>query len=240
MIRIYQNSDFIQGALIPLNERASHHLSRVLRVRKDDSIYLFNGREEFLSIVKEIHKKEVIVQIDRFEKKHSPPKVSITLVQGLARGEKMDFIIQKAVELGVNCIVPVMTERSNVRLDQERSDKRFAHWESVIVSACEQSSRIQLPKIMRPMSITKWLADNQSELSLVLTPYSGEKQILSGVDLPTSICLIVGPEGGLSEKEIEAAVNAGFIEWNLGARILRTETAGIVGVSILQYWAQEM
>jgi len=240
MIRIYQNNDFSHGALIHLDERASHHLSRVLRVRKGDSIILFNGRDEFLATIKEIRKKEVIVQIDRFEKKHIESNVSITLAQGLARGEKMDFIIQKAVELGVNRIVPLMTEHSNVRLDQERSDKRLSHWQSVIISACEQSGCIQLPEIVLPMSLIKWLPENKAELSLVLTPHSGKKQILSTMALPNSICILIGPEGGLSEAEIQFAVDAGFIEWNLGSRILRTETAGIVGISILQYWAQEM
>jgi 16S rRNA (uracil1498-N3)-methyltransferase len=240
MIRIYQNCNLNQGAIIHLDERASHHLSRVLRVRKEDEIALFNGQEEFSAHIKEIRKKEVVVQISDLKKKQSEPRISICLAQGLARGEKMDFIIQKAVELGVNRIIPLMTEYSNVRLDQERTDKRFHHWQSVIVSACEQSGRIQLPEILPPQPLTNWFAKNKADLCLVLTPHRGEKQILSKLPLPESIVVLVGPEGGLSENEIDQAISAGFIPWNLGERILRTETASVAAVSILQYWCESV
>jgi 16S rRNA (uracil1498-N3)-methyltransferase len=162
--------------------------------------------------------------------------LQLTLAQGVARGEKMDLIVQKATELGVVRIVPLLTERSEVKLDAARAEKRLAHWRAVAASACEQSGRARLPEIAPTQPLASWLAGlagDHSSLRLALLPEAAR----SSRDLrfaAAGVLLVVGPEGGLGERDIEALTTAGFDGLRLGPRILRTETAGLAALAALQ------
>lgn len=233
--RIYQPVSLQPGARIHLTDAASHHLSRVLRANLNDAVTLFNGEGgEYQTVIAEINKKGVIVTVNEFLPREAESPIQIHLLQGVARGEKMDFIVQKAVELGVNTITPVVTERCNVRLDKEREAKRLQHWQAVITSACEQSGRNRVPELLPTQSLSAALESVQADVSYVLSPHVTKK--LSETQTPPSrIALLIGPEGGLSENEIKLAISAGFISLNLGPRVLRTETAALAAIAALQY-----
>jgi 16S rRNA (uracil1498-N3)-methyltransferase len=166
---------------------------------------------------------------------HESP-LKITLAQGLAAGDKMDWIIQKAVELGIQSIQPLLTERSIVKLDRERADKKLEHWRTVAISACEQTGRSIIPDILSPIHIVQWLSNqNQiaNSLKLILTP--AKAQNINHLEKPSSpVVFMVGPEGGFSEKEMNLALSSSFVPVNFGKRVLRTETASVVALSIMQ------
>jgi len=188
--------------------------------------------------VAEVTKHKTLVEIiDKYEVNHESP-LTINLAQGLAASDKMDWIIQKAVELGIQSIQPLFTERSIVKLDRERADKKLEHWRTVALAACEQTGRSTIPKILSPLPLSQWLSDqeNQTEtLRLILTPLKAQN-INHLNQKPSSIIFMVGPEGGFSEKEMALASHSAFIPVNFGERILRTETASIVALSIMQYF----
>lgn len=232
--RVYQAIPLDLSAMICLDTNASHHLARVLRVNVGDKLMLFNNTEfEYEAIITRLDKEGVKIQvIDRFPCRTESP-LSLHLAQGIARGEKMDFIVQKAVELGVNTITPLFTEHCNVKLEKERAEKRLSHWQSVAISACEQSGRGRIPSVENPTSITKWLTSITAETRFVLSPHTPTK-LPKMLPVNTQIALLIGPEGGLSEKEVKMAEEVGFLALNLGPRILRTETASIAALSILQ------
>ena len=219
------------------DEKASHHLSRVLRATVGEVLTVFNGEGgEYEAVITQITKKNVQVDIKQFSARDVESPLQIHLAQGIARGEKMDFIVQKAVELGVTHIIPLITERCNVRLDSEREEKRLQHWQSVVISACEQSGRNRVPQISAPQTLSSWLTQVQSDYRFVLTPHVQTKLIKEkSRSSHPSMMLLIGPEGGLSEQEIALAMKHQFIPLSLGPRILRTETAGIAAISVLQY-----
>lgn len=231
--RIYQAIPLRLNQTITLDEKASHHLARVLRVNVEDNIIVFNGEGgEYEAVIKKIDKKTVHVDIVNFHPQDRESPLDIYLAQGIARGEKMDFIVQKAVELGVKKIIPLITERCNVRLDQEREEKRLLHWRAVAISACEQSGRNRIPDVSAPMALVDWLPQAKADKCFILAPHAETK--LSETNKPASIALLIGSEGGLSEKEIDLACQHHFIPLNLGPRILRTETAPVAALAILQ------
>ena len=162
------------------------------------------------------------------------PPVEIYLAQGIARGEKMDFVIQKAVEMGVTQIYPVITERCNVRLDSEREQKRLQHWQAVVVSACEQSGRNYVPIVHAPMKLNLWLDSVNADKKFVLSPHV-ENKLQEKMAQPASIAILIGPEGGLSDQEVSAASQHGFTALQLGPRVLRTETAALAALAVLQF-----
>ncbi len=234
MTRIYQPQPLIVSAEIQLDEKASHHLARVLRAKVGEEISVFNGKEqgEYPAKITAIDKKFVSVKLETFIPTQKESPLSIELAQGIARGEKMDFIIQKAVELGVAKITPIITERCNVRLDKEREEKRLTHWESVIISACEQCGRNTLPILMPAITLTDWIAKAQADLKIILSPHTKKTSLpLSNIH---SIALLIGPEGGLSRNEETAAEQQGFQALQLGPRILRTETASLAAITAMQ------
>lgn len=236
MTRVYQPIKLEPGQAVSLDDKASHYLARVLRCVVGDEIILFNGLGgEYTATITQINKKNVSVTIGLFNPRSSESPISIHLAQGIAKGEKMDFIVQKAVELGVNLITPLITERCNVRLDADREEKRWQHWQGVAISACEQSGRNTLPNIAAPIDFKDWLAGAKAELTLVLSPHVKTKLEKASTSQPTSILLLIGPEGGLSQNEINWAIQQGFKPLNLGPRILRTETATIAALTTLQY-----
>lgn len=233
--RLYQASPLTVNTSIRLDERAFHHAARVLRAKVGEQVILFNGEGgEYKAVIKNIDKKGMDVDILAFSEREAESPVAIHLAQGIARGEKMDFIVQKAVELGVSSIVPLFTERCNIKLADERAGKRLAHWRSICIGACEQSGRNRLPKIVEPISLNDWLPSAKADYSFVLSPVAQEKIPALTLKPQAAILLLIGPEGGLSETEINRAKQTGFMPLNLGPRILRTETASIAAITALQ------
>nr|WP_314478953.1 16S rRNA (uracil(1498)-N(3))-methyltransferase [uncultured Pseudomonas sp.] len=215
-----------------LPEAQAHYIGRVLRMAAGDPVQLFDGSGlEYRGQLLEVGKKTVRVSLDQTFAGQADSALHVHLGQGLSRGERMDWAIQKATELGANEITPIVSERCEVRLKDERADKRLAHWRQVAISACEQCGRSSLPIIHPPMTLADWVAATEAQLKLVLHPVA---EPLVSHAKPTSLAFLIGPEGGLSESEVEQAKAAGFHAARLGPRVLRTETAPVVALSVAQ------
>ncbi|TXI34449.1 MAG: 16S rRNA (uracil(1498)-N(3))-methyltransferase [Aquipseudomonas alcaligenes] len=215
-----------------LPEAQAHYIGRVLRHAAGDAVQLFDGSgQEYLGALIEVGKKAVRVELREQLAGQAESPLRIHLGQGLSRGERMDWAIQKATELGVSEITPIVSERCEVRLKDERADKRLAHWRQVAISACEQCGRSVLPVIHAPITLAEWQAHVQAELKLVLHPVAAP---LESHARPHSLAFLIGPEGGLSEAEVEQAKAAGFHAARLGPRVLRTETAPVVALAVAQ------
>src|SRR3990167_4961736 len=241
LIRLYQAMALSLDQTVCLDEKASHHLARVLRARVGDELVVFNGQgDEYLVVIVQLHKKNVEVKLAERRQPLVEPPVNVCLAQGIARGEKMDFIIQKAVELGVTQIIPLITERSNVRLNQERQAGRLQHWRAVLQSACEQSGRHRPPEMTSPERFDTWLQAVTGDLCFVLSPHVNNRLPAQVLPAGAKVVLLIGPEGGLSQHEMAQAVMKGFMPLNLGPRVLRTETASLAALSILQYCYGDM
>ena len=231
-IRHFVDLPLSAGMEVVLPDVAVAHLVRVLRLGPGDRVRLFNGDgNDYESVLESAGKREARARVLARIVVDSESPLAITLAQGIARGEKMDLILQKATELGVARIAPVQTERTEVKLDAERADKRGAHWRGVLASACEQSGRARLPELLAPAPLGQFLAGEKSARRLVLDPGAGESLAQLALAAHESICLLVGPEGGLSERDLAAARAAGFTGLRLGPRILRTETAALAAIS---------
>lgn len=215
-----------------LPEAQAHYIGRVLRLAAGDAVQLFDGSgREFVGELVEVGKKSVQVELrEQFAGLAESP-LRIHLGQGLSRGERMDWAIQKATELGVAHITPIVSERCEVRLKDERADKRLTHWQQIAISACEQCGRSVLPSIHPPMLLGDWLARTEAELKLVLHPFA---KPLTSHARPVSLAFLIGPEGGLSEAEVAEAQRAGYQAARLGPRVLRTETAPVAALSVAQ------
>jgi 16S rRNA (uracil1498-N3)-methyltransferase len=215
-----------------LPEAQAHYIGRVLRHAAGDAVQLFDGSgQEYLGALIEVGKKAVRVELREQLAGQAESPLRIHLGQGLSRGERMDWAIQKATELGVCEITPIVSERCEVRLKDERADKRLAHWRQVAISACEQCGRSVLPVIHAPITLAEWQAHVQAELKLVLHPVAAP---LESHARPHSLAFLIGPEGGLSEAEVAQAKAAGFHAARLGPRVLRTETAPVVALAVAQ------
>ena len=242
---------FTLPATLDLPEAAAHHAARVLRLRSGDAVTLFNGAGgEYAARITAIGKRDVTVAIERHDLVERESPLQVTLVQAVSSGERMDLTIQKAVELGVARIVPVESERSVVRLKGERAEKRVAHWQQVVGSACEQCGRNRIPEVSMISPLDVWLAAEETSpwtdevdrvgnrrssdaLRWVLLP--GAHTALRDLPRPQKpIELLVGPEGGLTDAEADAAQRAGYQPVRLGPRVLRTETAAPALLAALQ------
>ena len=209
------------GGETVLPEHAAAHLSRVLRLRPGDACVLFNGDgHDYAAQLLAVGKRELRVRILERSAVDNESPLAIVLVQGIARGEKMDLVLQKATELGVAAIVPVAAERSEVRLDAERAEKRLAHWRSVVESACGQCGRARVPEVSAPARLDQ--ADGEHGLAQLQRPASARAWIA------------IGPEGGWSPADRSILHAAGFSGLRLGPRVLRTETAGLAAIAALQ------
>ncbi|MDM1708320.1 16S rRNA (uracil(1498)-N(3))-methyltransferase [Thiopseudomonas alkaliphila] len=229
--RFYVDAELALGT-VDLPEATSHYLSRVLRLAVGAQIQLFDGSgDEYLSEITAISKKVVSVELAKQVAGLPDSSLVIHLGQGLSRGERMDWAIQKATELGVTEITPLFTERCEVRLNDERAEKRLAHWRQIAISACEQCGRSRLPVIHPPKLVAEWIQALQADLKLVLHPVA---QPLTAHQPPNSLAFLIGPEGGLTEAEVAQAADAGFLPARLGPRVLRTETAPVVALSVAQ------
>jgi 16S rRNA (uracil1498-N3)-methyltransferase len=234
--RLHVDATLAIGSRIALPETAAGHLVRVLRAEIGDACVLFNGDgHDYDARITVVGKRAVEVEILTARALDNESPLRITLLQALARGEKMDWILQKATELGMAAVIPVESERSEVKLDGERAGKRVAHWQSVIVAACEQSGRAIVPAVSLPCPLANALhALSPSALRLLLDPQAG--RALDAIDRQPSreLVLAIGPEGGWSPRDRELLRAAGFEGMRLGPRILRTETAGIAAIAVLQ------
>jgi 16S rRNA (uracil1498-N3)-methyltransferase len=232
--RIFQAISLKVNETLTLPLDAAHYLGSVRRTREGDRIIIFNGEGgEHKAEVLAIKKEKFTVKIESYQEVSNESPLNLHLAQGVARGEKMDLIIQKAVELGVKSITPVFTERSNVKLEADKRSKRQQHWQMVAISACEQSGRVFVPQVALPLSLNEWLKTFEGK-GLTLSPYAQTK--ISDLKLSQEIplTLLVGPEGGLSEAEINQAEQKNFLPLSLGPRILRTETAPLAAIAALQ------
>ncbi|PWY40006.1 16S rRNA (uracil(1498)-N(3))-methyltransferase [Pseudomonas sp. RW409] len=215
-----------------LPEAQAHYIGRVLRMAEGDALQLFDGSgNEFRGTLLEVGKKRVVVRLDESFAGQVESPLQIHLGQGLSRGERMDWAIQKATELGVNEITPIFSERCEVRLKDERADKRLAHWRQVAVSACEQCGRSRVPVIHPPVLLADWIKQTQADLKLVLHPVA---EPLVSHAKPATLAFLIGPEGGLSDTEVDQAQDVGFLPARLGPRVLRTETAPVVALAVAQ------
>lgn len=216
-----------------LPEQTSHYMTRVLRLGAGARVQLFDGSGmEYDACLVQAGKKSVTVRItDEFAGQPQSP-LNIHLGQAVSRGDRMDWAIQKATELGVMQITPLFTEHSEVRLSEERAQKRQEHWQQVAISACEQSGRSHVPLINPLQKMDEWIALPHTGLKLVLHPYA---RAFSGYAATQELSLLIGPEGGLSEAEVERSLEQGFQAVSLGPRILRTETAPVAALAIAQH-----
>lgn len=235
MPRIYLPSPLSSGSQAIIEGSAATHIGRVLRLRKNDEITLFNGDGgEYAATLTAVERQRVYAEIGRFDPRESESPLQLVLAQGISRGERMDYTLQKSVELGVNRIVPLITERCGVKFDQHRAARRAQHWQGVIISACEQCGRNRIPVLLPVTPLVSWLEQvAKSDLNLVLHHRANRSlSRLKRRDGP--VTLLIGPEGGLSDGEINAAGRYGFHAVRLGPRILRTETAGVAALATLQ------
>lgn len=254
LTRVHVEAPLAPGEKINVGGAAANHIARVLRLRTGDALTLFNGNgAEYGASIVEFRKDSVLVTVadERQVDRESP--LILTLAQGISRGERMDWILQKATELGVSRIVPVFTERSVVRLDAKQAERKLQHWRAIAIAACEQCGRNKVPDLTLPVDIHEFLAGARAShvgavggvgasagagpgvtpMHLLLSP-TAELGIGDFAHTATSVTVLIGPEGGLTEVEQESALRAGFTPVRMGPRILRTETAAIAALTVLQ------
>ncbi|HET8802118.1 MAG TPA: 16S rRNA (uracil(1498)-N(3))-methyltransferase [Marinobacter sp.] len=233
--RIYTDSALREGATAELDENAAQHVGRVLRMQPGQELRLFNGDgNDYPATITSASKKNVEVQVGTPDANPAESPLDIILGQALSKGDRMDYAVQKAVEMGVTRIVPLTTERCDVKLKGDREDKRLRHWQSVAISAAEQCGRARVPDILPVMTVTGWLEHTRDcEVRLVL--HHRTEQSLDAMAKPTRVALMIGPEGGLSADEISQAESEGFLPVALGPRVLRTETAPVAAMALCQY-----
>lgn len=235
MNRFFIETELTVGSTIQLTESVFHHWVRVLRAQLQEQATLFNGQGgEYLATLTEINKKNALVTIENFNPANRDAPFKAVLGQVMSKGDRMDYAIQKATELGVSQIQLLTSERCEMRLKYDRDQKKLDHWQAVAIAACEQCGLNLVPKVLAPISLHEWLSSSELPQSkFVLAPEKEQKDVLSGIQ--PGLALLIGPEGGLSENEITQANQAGFMNWCIGDRVLRTETAPVVALSILNY-----
>ncbi|TVP50175.1 MAG: 16S rRNA (uracil(1498)-N(3))-methyltransferase [Halomonas sp.] len=235
MPRLYVPVTFETGRDIVLPEGPARHVTRVLRMGEGAPLVLFDGEGREAGVrLAEVSRKQAVARVDAVWTGSGESPLPVHLGQAISKGDRMDYAIQKAVELGVAAITPLYTERGDVRLKGDREDKKLAHWQAVAASACEQSGRAVVPPVHPPMSLQAWLDERQESLRLMLHLATGN--VFDRQVPPASVALLIGPEGGLSDGDIAAAEKAAFTPLTLGPRVLRTETAPVVALSLLQHY----
>ncbi len=236
LTRVFVDSPLAPGMRVVLPENAGAHLVRVLRLREGEACVLFNGDgHDYDATLLSAGKRGVEAEVNGVRVVDNESPLRLVLLQGIARGEKMDLILQKATELGIAAIVPVFADRTEVRLDGDRLEKRVAHWRSVVSSACEQSGRARIPELLAPRGLSEAAAELDADaLKLTLDPLGEHRFDTLSPMSAAGIVIGIGPEGGWSEKDRMVLRNAGFTGLRLGPRVLRTETAGLAAIAALQ------
>lgn len=235
--RVFHSGNLSLSSSIVLDERAYHHLVNVLRLKTGSQFIIFNGEGGQYRAELFVEKKIAFAQLLEYQEIDSESQLSIHLIQGICRGEKMEWCIEKAVELGVSEITPIFTEYCDIKVDEQRLAKKMQHWRYLIISASEQSGREKIPILHSPRSFNQCIRDleNHSGLKFLLHPFDSPSSMISNMtSMPAEIGLIVGPEGGFHAKEVELAKNSQISILNLGPRVLRTETAGLAAISVFQ------
>lgn len=231
--RVYTTQFLQTDSLLELNPQASHYLLHVLRLKLGRPVILFNGMGgEYRGKVETLEKNRSFIYIETYTNIERESPLNIELAIGISRGDRMDWVLQKATELGVKTITPLITERTEVKLHGERAEKKLNHWRQTIISACEQCQRNRLPVLQEPQLLPSFAIQADADLKLVL--HHRANRSLTDYEKPSSILLLVGPEGGLSEEEIQMAGQQNFASVMVGPRVLRTETAPLVAMSIAQ------
>lgn len=249
-IRVYVPGPLSAGSRVALPAQAGAHVARVLRLAAGDALTLFDGRGgEWPARITSVRGTAVEARLGTHLAVERESPLRVTLLQALARGEKMDWVLQKATELGVARIVPVATERSVVQLDGERADRRVAHWQGIVAAACEQCGRNRVPEILQPARLEAACAASAAPLKLLLAPGATTSLAAAAASFgrpaaaptpTTELALLIGPEGGLSDAEQAMAARAGFLPVSFGPRVMRTETASIAALGVLQGLAGDL
>lgn len=232
--RFYLDQPLALGARFSLPPGPARHAAKALRLAVDDTVTLFNGQGgEHTARIERVQKDEVAVRITGFSDAERESRLRVMLAQGISSGERMDYTLQKAVELGVAAVQPIAAKRSVVKLTGERAERRVAHWQGVVTSACEQCGRNQVPGVGAPLTLAGWLSRHGAGRLLFLSPLAETR--LADLPAPTATdCLVAGPEGGFEADEIAALHAAGAIPVRLGPRVLRTETAALAALAAMQ------
>ncbi|ENX33600.1 hypothetical protein F889_02263 [Acinetobacter colistiniresistens] len=234
MNRFYIETELNTGNTIELTESVFHHWVRVLRAKEQEQAIFFNGKGgEYIVTLTEINKKNAFVSVDQFDAADRTAPFQVILGQVMSKGDRMDYAIQKATELGVTTIQLLTSERCEMRLKYDRDQKKIDHWQSVAIAACEQCGLNRVPEILAPISLNDWVNSELPASRFVLAPNKDQANVL--LNSSPDIALLIGPEGGLSEAEIATANQHHFKNWCIGDRVLRTETAPVVALSILNY-----
>ncbi len=229
--RVYSSRPVTIDEQCDLDDRASRHLARVLRVKTGDRLSVFNGDgNNYQGAIVSATKHQVSVLIDSVEPADTESSLNTCLALAVSKGDRFEWAIKKATELGVTSVVPILSQRVDVRLSPERWQKKQEHWQQIVISACEQSGRAVVPEVGEPTTLSYWLSHVEADLKLVLDP---EATPNASHDQPASIALLIGPEGGLARPELTLASENGFTAIRLGPRVLRTETAPLVALSVL-------
>ena len=242
LIRVYTDNPLARGARVSVHGTAAQHIARVLRLKAGDPVTLFNGDgQDYPSRINALQRGSVEVEVQGVSVARAESPLSLTLVQGIARSERMDLVVQKATELGVTAIQPVVMARSVVKLDAETRVKKLAHWRGIAIAACEQSGRGRLPAIGEPLTLAQWLqqAAPAGARRLLLAP-DAQKSLVEAAADARAAELLVGPEGGLEESERDAALAVGYLACRLGPRVLRSETAAVAALTVLQAVAGDL
>lgn len=233
--RLYTPQPLAHGQDLQLDDAPAHHLAVVLRARQGQAVQLFNGDgRDYSAVITAIDRRCVQLRIEDSAPVATESPLHATLAIGVSRGERFDWVLQKATELGVSAIQPLWTERCAVRLDDRRQQKKHQHWQQILVSASEQSGRATLPDLHPALALDAWLARCDATLRLLLHP--DIDSAARDAAAPARLALLVGPEGGFSDAEVAAARAAGFQGLRLGPRILRTETAPVAALTLAQSW----
>ncbi|MDI1229960.1 MAG: 16S rRNA (uracil(1498)-N(3))-methyltransferase [Methylobacter sp.] len=239
--RLYTPAPLVTGKLIELDDDNGHYVRTVLRLKKDAEVILFNGQGgEYLCTVSEVSRKAVLISVEQWIDRSVESPLQVILGLGISRGDRMDLTVQKAVELGVNQITPLLTERCLVQFKGEKKPQRLLHWQKIVQHAAEQSGRTTLPALLEVEQLQNWVGKQQG-LKVFLDPYAETtltelkpETMKACPERSRRVTLLTGPEGGFSDQERELAKASGFIPVRLGARILRTETASIAALAAVQ------
>lgn len=235
LTRVYIDAPLEPGTRVTLEGNAASHVTRVLRLRVGETLTLFNGAGgEYSASIDKAHGGEVTVAVGAHHAIERESPLAVTLVQGISRGERMDLVVQKATELGVARLVPVLTERSVVKLDAHQADRKLLHWRAIVAGACEQSGRNRLPQVLAPVELRGFLRAGDSPGTRLLLSPRAERRIADIGRPPAGVTVLIGPEGGLTEEEEQAAMHTGFEAVRMGPRVLRTETAALAALTLLQ------
>ncbi|MFZ0499091.1 MAG: 16S rRNA (uracil(1498)-N(3))-methyltransferase [Steroidobacteraceae bacterium] len=235
LTRVHVADPLSSGLRHTIEGDAANHIARVLRLEPGEWLTVFDGRGgEYAARIEAVRKGAVIIEVQARSTPDRESSLSLTLAQGVSRGERMDWVVQKATELGVSRIIPVLTERTMVKLDARQSERKLAHWHGIAVAACEQSGRDRIPDIAVPLALPELLRDTDQATRLLLSPTGTQR--VNDLQAPEGgIVVLIGPEGGLAETEQRAALAAGFLAVRLGPRVLRTETAAVAALTLLQH-----